>query len=68
MASPFDHGCQDDFHSRKNPGVAESQRFAAFINGATKFLGSRAALRDFHAQQELAFPYDGAGKYTGPVK
>ena len=68
MDSPFDHGCQDDFHSKKNPGVGESQRFAAFFNGATKYLGSRAALRDFHEQQGIDYPYDGDGKFTGKVK
>ena len=68
MESPFDHGCQDDFHSKKNPGVGASQRFAAFIDGATKYLGSRAALAELHAQLGIEYPYDGEGKYTGPVK
>ena len=68
MASPFDHGCQDDFRSKKNPGVGESQRFAAFIDGTTKYLGSRAALKEFHERHELAYPYDDGGKYTGPTK
>ena len=68
MESPFDHGCQDDFHSKKNPGVGETQRFAAFLNGTTKYLGSRAALKAFSEQQKIAFPYDGEGKWTGPVK
>ena len=68
MESPFDHGCQDDYHSTKNPGVGERQRFAAFVNGTSKYLGSRQALADFHAQQKIAWPYDGQGKWTGPAK
>lgn len=68
MDSPFDHGCQDDFHSKKNPGVGPSQRFVAFLNGTGKYLPSRAALVEFHQKHGLEFPYDGDGKYTGPVK
>ena len=67
MESPFDHGCNDDFHSAKNQGVP-SGRFAAFFHNQAKYLGSPGELRDFYAQQKLHFPYDGEGKYTGPVK
>jgi len=69
MDAPFDHGCNDDFHSQKNQGV-ESGRYAAFFNGIHKSLGSPAELRDFYNQQGIgaSFPYGRDGKYTGVVK
>lgn len=67
MQSPFDHGCNDDFRSAKNQGVT-SGRFAAFMDGAARYLGSPAALRAFYAEQKIDFPYDSDGKYTGPVR
>ena len=68
MESPFDHGCQDDYRSPKNPGVGATQRFAAFFNGTAKYLENGAALKDFYERQRIAYPYDDAGTYTGPVK
>jgi hypothetical protein len=68
MQSPFDHGCQDDYLSAKNPGVGATQRFAAFYNGTAKYLPTGAALKEFYARQRIEFPYDDEGTYTGPVR
>ena len=59
------HGCQDDFHSPRNPGVKQDH-FAAFIEGRLQLLPNPQACAAFYQQQGLAWPYDAAGRYTGP--
>jgi hypothetical protein len=68
MQSPFDHGCQDDYLSAKNPGVGATQRFAAFYNGTARYLASGEALKAFYAEQRIEYPYDDEGSYVGPVR
>ena len=67
LVSKLQHGCQDDFHSADNPGVKVDQDFAAFADGALEVLGNRFLCSVFYARHGLEWPYDGNGKYTGPI-
>jgi hypothetical protein len=71
MTAPFQHGCQDDWRSKDNPGVKQSAKgeepqFAAFLNGTAKHLPSCGDFFAFHTQQGIVPPYDPkTGAYTG---
>lgn len=67
MQAPFDHGCNDDYHSAGNQGLSPTGTYAAFFHEQARLLPSLAAVRAFYEQQGLQAPYDAAGKYTGPV-
>jgi hypothetical protein len=67
LESRIQHGCQDDYRSKKNPGVEEDTRFAAFVGGEAVYLPNRAACKKFYDQHKLHWPYDLNGKYNGPV-
>lgn len=73
MTAPFQHGCQDDWKSKDNPGVkrnakGEEPHFAAFFNGTAKHLPSTGDFFAFHTQQGITPPYDPkTGDYKGAV-
>jgi hypothetical protein len=68
LQSRFQHGCQDDFHSQKNPGVKtrnsgqRSDHFAAFNLGDTKYLPTPDEAQKYYARYGLTWPYDENGK------
>lgn len=67
LVSKIQHGCQDDYHSRSNPGVKQTDHFSAFRRGLSTHLPNPSACADFYAALGLAWPYDAAGKYAGPI-
>ena len=69
LVSAVQHGCQDDYHSAKNPNVSLSNdHFVAFADGVGTYLDGAAACETFYRKQGLVWPYDSkTGKYTGPI-
>jgi len=67
LVSKIQHGCQDDYHSRNNPGVKPTDHFSAFQRGLAAHLPSPSACADFYTKQGIAWPYDVSGKYNGPI-
>lgn len=65
LVSRIQHGCQDDYHSPKNPGVAAKDHFAAFHDGISTYLPTAAECARFYERMGLAWPYSPAGKYVG---
>lgn len=65
LASRIQHGCQDDYHSPSNPGVKQTDRFAAFRLGAAEYLADPTACARYYAQAALHWPYNLLGKYVG---
>lgn len=64
LVSRLQHGCQDDFHSPKNPGVKQDH-FAVFVDGTTLFFPNPFLVSRFYAEHALEWPYDANGKYSG---
>ena len=67
LVSKIQHGCQDDFHAEKNPGVSPTDHFSAFQRGLATHLPNRTTCADYYAKQGLAWPYDADGKYRRPI-
>jgi hypothetical protein len=67
LKSDLQHGAQDDFQNKDNPGVKESDHFAAFTDKQATYLPSRKACADFYKKHGLDWPYDAKGKYSGIV-
>jgi hypothetical protein len=67
LVSRLQHGCQDDFHSPKNPGLKRDDHFAAFSNGIAEHLVSPDECAFFYRKNGLPWPYDIEGKYIGPT-
>jgi hypothetical protein len=67
LVSRLQHGCQDDFQSRDNPGVKASDHFAGFVQGVVEPLPTPQACAKFYAQHQLPWVYDADGRYCGPV-
>jgi hypothetical protein len=65
LVSRLQHGCQDDFHSPKNPGVKATDHFAAFSQGSAKYLASPSACKTFYDSIHLPWVYDAGGSYKG---
>ena len=55
------HGCQDDMHSRFNPGVSEKDRFAAFHLGEYDFFSDREGIKNYYQRVGLTWQYGPAG-------
>jgi hypothetical protein len=66
MVSRIQHGAQDDWANPENRGVTDDDRFIAFECGAAWFMGSAGACAQFYRSRGLRWPYDAAGRYTGP--
>jgi hypothetical protein len=66
LVSRLQHGCQDDFQSRQNPGVKSLDHFAAFVRGAVRPLPTTQACGEFYTQHRLTWVYDAGGNYCGP--
>ena len=67
LVSKIQHGCQDDYQSASNPGVNPGDHFSAFDKGLATHLPSPSACAAFYANQQIAWPYDPSGKYSGPI-
>jgi hypothetical protein len=65
LVSRLQHGCQDDYHSPKNPGVKAADHFAAFSQGAAKYLATPGACKTFYESVHLPWVYDAGGSYKG---
>jgi len=66
LVSRIQHGCQDDYHSPKNPNVKAGDRFAAFNNGSAEYLADMYECGRYYQKFHLTWPYNEAGKYIGP--
>ncbi|MFO0888393.1 MAG: hypothetical protein U0790_04505 [Isosphaeraceae bacterium] len=67
LISRLQHGCQDDYHSTKNPGVKSDDHFAAFSNGVAEHLANPRECAFFYSSHGMSWPYDLEGKYAGPT-
>jgi hypothetical protein len=67
LISKIQHGCQDDFQSASNPGVKPTDHFSAFHGGLATHLPTPGACAAFYEKQQLPWPYDTSGKYSGPI-
>jgi hypothetical protein len=67
LVSRIQHGCQDDYHSTRNPGVKPDDHFASFNCGVAEHLANPRECSLVYAKNSLTWPYDVAGKYNGPV-
>jgi hypothetical protein len=67
LVSRIQHGCQDDYHSPKNPGVKPDDHFAAFAFGTAEHLDTPRDCALLYARYSLPWPYDVSGKYIGQV-
>ncbi len=67
LVSRIQHGCQDDFHSAKNPGVKLEDHFATFSNGIAEHLASPRECAHFYRSHGMPWPYGLDGKYVGPT-
>ena len=67
LVSKIQHGCQDDYRSRSNPGVKPTDHFSAFQRGLAVHLASSSACAEFYAKQGISWPYDVSGMYNGPI-
>ena len=67
LVSKIQHGCQDDYHSAKNPGVKSSDHFSAFQVGLATHLPGPSACAAFYVERGISWPYDPSGKYSGPT-
>jgi len=56
LQSKLQHGCQDDYHSPKNPGVKGGDHFAAFMHGRFEHLAAPDACAGFYSRHRLAWP------------
>ena len=65
LVSRIQHGCQDDFHSPRNPGVKRDDHFAAFRAGTAQHLPDPDACARFYREHGLVWPYDAGGRFTG---
>jgi len=65
LITRIQHGCQDDWQSADNPGVKDTDRFAATNQGAFQFLSSPSACAAYYRDHGLDWPYDSSGSYTG---
>jgi hypothetical protein len=67
LVSRLQHGCQDDFHSAKNPGIKSSDHFALFERGACQPIASAEYCARAYAARGMAWVYSANGLYNGPV-
>ena len=67
LVSRIQHGCQDDFCSAKNPGVRETDHFAAFFSGHAEYKANRSECKRFYEQQKLIWLYGANGEYLVDV-
>jgi len=73
LRARLQHGCQDDFASRQNPGVKDSDRFIAFKLGQPIYLKNPSECRNFYLMHGLPWLYasarngDGVYAYEGPI-
>ena len=70
LKSPFQHGAQDDFQSKKHPNVKVDgsgggmpDRFIAFNLGKADPFATAAQLKAYYLRFGLDWPYDGGGKH-----
>ncbi|WP_152539499.1 hypothetical protein [Methylomicrobium lacus] len=71
LKSPFQHGAQDDYESKKHPNVRMTQegtssppdRFIAFNLGFARVFGNPAMLQKYYVKYGLDWPYDEAGRH-----
>jgi hypothetical protein len=66
LVSRIQHGCQDDLHSPKNPGLKPEDHFAAFAAGAAEHLANPSECALYYTRYNLPWTYDSSGKYNGP--
>ncbi len=62
LASPIQHGCQDDYLSPSNRGVKPDDSFAAFRLGLAECLRDPSACARYYTTNGLRWPYDSTGK------
>jgi hypothetical protein len=65
LTSKLQHGCQDDFHSPKNPGVKMADHFLAIRMGDGIYLPDPIHCENFYAAHGLFWPYGAGGKHCG---
>jgi hypothetical protein len=66
LVSPIQHGCQDDFLDRRNPGVSDKDHFAIYLRGRAQHLRGVAACAAFYRAHGLAWHYGPSGRYPWP--
>jgi hypothetical protein len=67
LVSRLQHGCQDDYHSSKNPGVKNGDRFGFFLEGKIFVCGTINSCAKAYEDLKLDWPYDMHGTYCGPM-
>jgi hypothetical protein len=67
LVSRLQHGCQDDYHSSKNPGVKPGDHFAAFVDGTARHLANMSACSSFYKECGLKWSYGPRGEFLGAV-
>jgi len=55
------HGCQDDMHSKFNPGLSARDRFAVFQLGEYHFFRSREGMKEYYRRMGIVWQYGPAG-------
>jgi len=74
LKSRFQHGGQDDFRSKDNPGVKyaiegqRSDRFIAFNYGRINYLATPMIAKDYYAKKGLEWPYTLDDRREGKLK
>jgi hypothetical protein len=65
LVTKLQHGCQDDFHSPKNPGVKMADHFLAIRLGDGVYLPDPIHCENFYRAHGLFWPYLAGGKHCG---
>jgi hypothetical protein len=65
LVTKLQHGCQDDFHSPKNPGVKMADHFLAIRAGDGVYLRDPIQCENFYRAHRLFWPYGLGGKHCG---
>jgi hypothetical protein len=65
LITKLQHGCQDDFHSEKNPGVKMADHFLAIRLGDGIYLPDPVYCENFYRAHGLFWPYGAGGKHCG---
>lgn len=66
LVSPIQHGCQDDYRDRRNPGVSTKDHFAIFDRGRALHLDRYADCARYYRSRGLAWTYGPSGRYPWP--
>jgi hypothetical protein len=66
LVAPIQHGCQDDFHDARNPGVSAKDHFAIFDRGRATHVRTFAECAAEYRRRGWAWHYGVGGRYPWP--